>query len=89
MPRSSGSESEHRPRRVGHLARPRVRRLRQIVSPDGELAEELNEIELALLGAEGLEAEAGAVGLRPAGRREISATDVHVGSTVVLLKKGA
>ena len=64
-----------------------VRRLRQTVSPDGELSEEVNEIELRALTAEQLEAEAHAVGLRPAGRREIPATDAHVGSTVVLLDK--
>jgi SAM-dependent methyltransferase len=64
-----------------------VRRLRQTVSPDGELDEEVDEIELRALTVEELEAEAAAVGLRPAGRREIPATEAHVGSTVVLLEK--
>lgn len=64
-----------------------VRRLRQTVSPDGELSEEVDEVRLALLTADALEAEAAEVGLRPAGRRRIDATDDHVGSTVVLLKK--
>jgi SAM-dependent methyltransferase len=64
-----------------------LRRLRQTVDPDGEMSEELNEIELAVLSAETLEAEGRAVGLRPAGRREIPATEAHVGSTVVLFEK--
>ncbi len=59
-----------------------LRRLRQTVSPEGELNEELNTIELQLLYAEALE-----VGLRAAGRRTIPATDAHVGSTVVVLEK--
>jgi SAM-dependent methyltransferase len=64
-----------------------VRRLRQTVSPDGDLSERLSEIELRLLSAETLEEEGTEVGLRPAGRRTIPATETHVGSTVVLLEK--
>jgi SAM-dependent methyltransferase len=63
-----------------------VRRLRQTISPEGELKEELNEVRLRLLSAGMLEEEAAEVGLRPAGRRQIPATDAHVGSTVVLLE---
>ena len=66
-----------------------LRRLRQTVSPDGEMTDELNEIELAVLSAETLEAEGLSAGLRPAGRREIPATDAHVGSAVVLFEKEA
>jgi SAM-dependent methyltransferase len=66
-----------------------VRRLRQTVSPDGELNEELNEVELRMLTAEALEREAAEAGLSPIGRRAIPATDAHVGSTVVVLGKGA
>ena len=66
-----------------------VRRLRQTVSPQGELSEELDEVRLALVSADQLEAEARSVGLRPAGRRAIAATDDHVGSTVVLLEREA
>jgi hypothetical protein len=61
-------------------------RLRQIVAPDGDLSDERAEISLALLDEGQIEAEAEAAGLRPAGRREIPETDVHVGSTVVLLE---
>jgi SAM-dependent methyltransferase len=64
-----------------------LRRLRQTVDPDGEMNDELNEVELALLSAEMLEAEAQAVGLAPVGRRQIPPTEAHVGSTVVLLRK--
>jgi SAM-dependent methyltransferase len=62
-----------------------LRRLRQTVTPDGELSEEPDEVELQLLTAEALEREAAEVGLRPIGRRQIPATESHVGSTVVLL----
>jgi SAM-dependent methyltransferase len=65
-----------------------VRRLRQTVSPDGELKEELNEVELRRLSADVLEREAEEAGLRPAGRRSVPATEVHVGSTVVLFEGG-
>lgn len=63
----------------------RLRRLRQTVSPGGELSEELDEVLLQALDAATLENEARQAGLRPAGRRTIPATDAHVGSTVVLL----
>jgi SAM-dependent methyltransferase len=66
-----------------------LRRLRQTVDPDGEITEELNEVELCMLSAEMLEEEARSAGLRPIGRREIPATEAHVGSTVVLLDKEA
>ena len=66
-----------------------IRRLRQTVDPDGNMSDELNEIELAVLSAETLEREGRAVGLRPAGRRHIPPTEAHVGSTVVLLEKEA
>ncbi len=65
----------------------RVRRLRQTVSPDGELSEELHEIGLHALDASTLEAEAEAAGLRPAGRSAIPPTEAHVGSTVVLVER--
>jgi len=66
-----------------------IRRLRQTVDPDGNMSDELNEIELAVLSAETLEREGQAVGLRPAGRRRIPPTEAHVGSTVVLFEKEA
>jgi SAM-dependent methyltransferase len=65
----------------------RLRRLRQTVSPDGELSEELDEVVLRALDAATLEAEAQSAGLRPAGRRSVPPTDAHVGSTVVLLER--
>jgi SAM-dependent methyltransferase len=66
-----------------------IRRLRQTVSPRGELAEELHEIGLRTLDAATLESEAREAGLRSAGRRPIPATADHVGSTVVLLEQEA
>jgi SAM-dependent methyltransferase len=65
----------------------RLRRLRQTVSPGGRLSEETNEVELARLDAATLEAEAAGVGLAAAGRRAIPATEEHVGSTVVVLRR--
>lgn len=64
-----------------------VRRLRQLVSPDGSLSEEPNEVRIATFAAETLEAEAAACGLVPAGRREIPPTSMHEGSLVVLLER--
>ncbi|HVD40919.1 MAG TPA: class I SAM-dependent methyltransferase [Solirubrobacterales bacterium] len=66
-----------------------VRRLRQTVSPQGSLREEPNEVRIATFAAEVLEAEAEPFSLLPAGRHEIAATDIHVGSLVVLLEKAA
>jgi SAM-dependent methyltransferase len=66
-----------------------VRRLRQTVSPEGELSDAIDEIRLRRLSAERLEAEAAEVGLKPAGRLAVPPTDAHVGSTVVVLGKEA
>jgi SAM-dependent methyltransferase len=65
-----------------------VHRLRHAVSPEGELSEEPNEVRIATFPAAALEAEAEAVGLKRAGRREIAPTELHVGSLVVLLERG-
>jgi SAM-dependent methyltransferase len=64
-----------------------VSRLRQTVSPDGELAERVSIDRLDLLDASALEAEAARVGLHSAGRRRIDTTEAHVGSTVVVLSR--
>jgi hypothetical protein len=66
-----------------------IRRLRQIVSPTGELIEEVDDVRLRPLDAETLEREAEAAGLRRAGRREVPATEEHVGSTVALFEREA
>jgi SAM-dependent methyltransferase len=63
-----------------------LRRLRQAVSPAGELTEEVDVTWLTVLPAEQLEAEASSVGLWPAGRRDLPPTDAHAGSVVVLLR---
>jgi SAM-dependent methyltransferase len=67
----------------------RARRLRQTVSPDGELSEELDEILLRMLDRPALEREAEAAGLRPAGTLAVPPSTDHVGSTVVLFGKEA
>jgi SAM-dependent methyltransferase len=64
-----------------------VRRLRQTVSPGGELAEQQNEIHIHALSAEQLEAAGAEAGLAPRGRIDLPPTDLHVGSTVVVLAK--
>ncbi|MFI5027561.1 MAG: class I SAM-dependent methyltransferase [Solirubrobacterales bacterium] len=66
-----------------------VSRLRQTVSPEGTLSEEQDVILIDPLSADGLEREAIAAGLSPAGRRHIPPTDAHIGSTVVLVKRAA
>ena len=62
-----------------------VHRLRQTVSPSGELREEEHVFRLFGVAAEELEAEAAGAGLRPLGRRDVPETDDFVGSTVVIL----
>ena len=62
-----------------------LRRLRQVVSPAGELSDEPNEVRLSTFPADQLEVEASAARLRPAGRRTVLRTVSHVGSLVVLL----
>jgi SAM-dependent methyltransferase len=64
-----------------------LRRLRQVVAPDGSMSEEKSDIELRVLTAAKLEAEAAEIGFQPVGRREIPPTEAYVGSTVVLLEK--
>jgi SAM-dependent methyltransferase len=64
-----------------------IRRLRQTVSPSGELSEEPNEVRIHTFPAARLEEEAVAAGLSALGRREIPPTDLHVGSTVIVLGK--
>lgn len=65
-----------------------VRRLRQVVSPAGELREELDAIRLEQLDADGFEAEAQEVGLTARERIEVPATADHVGSVVCVLEAG-
>lgn len=66
-----------------------IHRLRQTVSPTGELDEEPNRVRIETFSAAQLEQEAVTVGLAPVERRRIEPTDIHVGSTVVVLGKGA
>jgi SAM-dependent methyltransferase len=63
-----------------------IDRLRQAVSPTGELDEQLVTIRLDELSPERLEQEGTIAGLHAAGRRSVPETDDHVGSTVVLLR---
>lgn len=65
-----------------------IRRLRQTVSPQGDLDEEVAEVCLRHVSATTVESEAEPHGLRPAGLRRIEATADHVGSTVILLEAG-
>lgn len=64
-----------------------VHRLRHTVSPDGELAEEPNQVRIVTFTAAQFEAEAAQAGLRPLRRQEIPATDIHVGSLAVVFEK--
>jgi SAM-dependent methyltransferase len=64
-----------------------VHRLRQIVSPSGDLTEEINVISFDRLSPQALDTEARAVGLRLAERREIPPDDRYVGSTMLLFER--
>ena len=64
-----------------------IRRLRQAVSPEGELSEEQASEYLDALDPETLEAEGAAAGLRAVERLEIPAEDGYLGSTVVVLER--
>ncbi|HET7444890.1 MAG TPA: class I SAM-dependent methyltransferase [Solirubrobacterales bacterium] len=66
-----------------------VSRLRQTVSPGGELSEEPNRVRIETFTAAQLEQEAAPFGLAPVERRAIGATDIHVGTTLVVLGKEA
>ena len=63
-----------------------VRRHRQLVSPEGDLTEEHDEVRLALLAASDLEAAAAECGFRTVAQHTVPATDDHVGSTVIELE---
>ena len=63
-----------------------IERLRQAISPAGEITEQVDITHLSPLSAAELEAEGRDAGLRAAGTREVVATDWHVGSTVVLME---
>jgi SAM-dependent methyltransferase len=65
-----------------------VTRLRQLVSPSGDLTEQMIDVHLDALTADELEREADQARLTAAGRRQVPATADHVGSTVVLLERG-
>jgi SAM-dependent methyltransferase len=69
----------------GHLI---VRRLRQTVASGGDLSEAIDTVQLDVVEAPQLEAQARSAGLVPAGRLAIEPTDAHLGSTVVLLEQG-
>lgn len=62
-----------------------VERLRQAVSPAGELSEQLAVVHLDELTPQLLEQEARSAGMRPVGRRRVPETRDYLGSTVVLL----
>jgi SAM-dependent methyltransferase len=63
-----------------------IDRLRQIVSPSGDLTESMFTIELDRVAPDELEDEARAEGFGVRERRSVPPTDDYVGSTVVLLE---
>jgi len=62
-----------------------IERLRQLVSPRGELSESTETVTLDRVTPDEFEAEAVAQGFRPVERLEIAETERHVGSLVVRL----
>jgi SAM-dependent methyltransferase len=65
-----------------------IRRLRQAVSPAGELSESEHVDRLVPLDAAELESEAAAAGLRPVGRLEVPAANGYLGAIVVVMEAG-
>lgn len=63
-----------------------VTRLRQTVSPAGEMSEELNEVHLHRISVERLAAEAAEAGLAVADEVVVPPTDDYVGSLAVILE---
>ena len=63
-----------------------IDRLRQIVSPQGDLTESMFTIELDRVRPGELEDEGRAAGYRVRERRSVPATDDYVGSTIVMLE---
>jgi SAM-dependent methyltransferase len=63
-----------------------VRRLRQRVSPAGQLDEEVDSVRLDRLDADELEREAAAHGLRSRERLDVAPTSDHVGSLVCVFE---
>jgi SAM-dependent methyltransferase len=63
-----------------------IDRLRQVVSPQGDLTESMITIELDRVTAAELEDEASAAGYRVGERRTVPPTEDYVGSTVVMLE---
>ena len=63
-----------------------IDRVRQAVSPGGELSESFATIRLDAVTADELERDAAALGYRPAGRRSVAPAGDYVGSTIVLLE---
>jgi SAM-dependent methyltransferase len=64
-----------------------IDRIRQAVSPTGELSESFNTIRLDDLTAEELERDGVAAGMRALPRRVVPPIEDYVGSTVVILRK--
>lgn len=64
----------------------RMRRLRQRVSPDGDIVRKVHDDVLMRLPPEELEREAEAAGLRPAGRRAVPENEFEAGSVVVVVE---
>ena len=66
-----------------------LRRLRQTVSPAGALRDAEDVVRIHQLTAERLEREAAGARLQARERREVAATDEHLGSTIVVLEASA
>jgi SAM-dependent methyltransferase len=65
----------------------RMRRLRQRVSPQGDLVRSVHDDVLQRLSPELLEAEAARAGLRPDSRRRVAAGENEAGSVIVIVRK--
>jgi SAM-dependent methyltransferase len=64
-------------------------RVRRVVAPGGEAEHSFSRTRLELLSPAQLEREATRAGLLPDGRRQVPATEDHVGTTVAVLRAAA
>jgi len=64
-----------------------MERHRQAVSPAGAIEEEMVTIALDVFTSEQFEAEARSADLEPVGRRVVSESPTHIGSTVVVCRR--
>jgi SAM-dependent methyltransferase len=65
-----------------------LERVRRAIAPTGERSDSLSRVRLELVEPDAIEREAAGTGFTAEARRRIAPTEMHVGSTVVVLRRG-